>query len=445
MGGCLSASRSLQALLDERYTLRSIDHASLAHYLRADVGVMRSTGLGDPRPIGPYRRWSNGHLVMRRVVQAFPADRALSRTAVLIVDRDHPPRTQYETNLNVVLGDVEVLRVRRPIMVCLIWQYYEQNVFVSGHAALLVVHPVLRQIAPWDPNGYFDTGTDPHHLQTCLDLMGAGYTVVPVDHEYGLRPGFLQGLLEPTGPPSSTEPERGLCVFVSSVVLLCALRFDCPHLWLVARLLEDLVAGMEPTHRRRVAQNLVVTLKRVHLARRPDEVHALLGLCRFPAPRALVTRCGVLDVHSGRPCPLPSTAHSPLCARHLAELDTPCRYRSGSGQGRWRHAEPWPLLAPVPAEGALDVDDLVGSGICLHPGKPACLRAPVAGSSYCRRHRSLWNRRQRQRDRGDEDPGDVPPTKRQQMERWVPRGEWMPSSFWHNPFRSDSYGVLHHP
>ena len=441
------ADHDLPALLERWCGDGNLTVHALLHYLRADLGVLREEGLGDPR----NQRWyTRSPLILERIAYFFPAERVAATAAVMHV---FPDRTAPQHRIVSTLGDV-LARLGphhghgRPVLVPALW-YYEfdrPQRTVTGHAALLVVHPGLRQIVPWDANGYATDDrqgyTHPERLREYLVGAGWSYAVVPMPRAHGSLAGTVQSLLEPSPPlrPSPTVPEEGLCLYVSALVLLCALRFDCPNLWHVADRLVDILGALGHRSRLRVAQNLVVTLQRVHRAHRMTEVAALLGLWRPTSrvPRPCPTRCGLLAGASGGGgdgCPRASSDHSPWCSDHLREV-------FGRQRGRG-----WPAPHRSPRAPWVDADAFDG---CMHGGgggaRPCGVPA-LPGSRLCRRHGSRLGGRPAAAHAGPDDDDDdddggpaPPPTKRAQVSTWPAPWAWMEP--WRLPTPLDGGGVF---
>ena len=253
---------------------------------------------------------------------------------MLIVVQDGTGGTR--SNARDVLGHLPV--VDRPVLVPVNWGVNTVN--NEGHAGLLVVHTASRTFAVWDPSGEAGMSDEmllEGHLHQDANVH---LDLVPgLDHRH--RPA-LQGALEAAlraaagGDDDDAEasdddadhdgaPPRGICMFTTALVLLCALRFDCPNPWFIADAIGVALRRMPPDQVSLVARNLVVAVRDVlRRCRTATAVAGRLGLWRPPLARrrhAAVGVCHVLDLAlDGVICPEPSAARSPLCPDHLARL-----------------------------------------------------------------------------------------------------------------------------
>lgn len=198
-----------------------------------------------------------------------------------------------------------------------------------GHIGLLVVHYPSRSLAVWDPADHRGLGDE-----QLIAAQGLDFDVTP-----GLapRPPVLQALFEPPGQ-APLHP----CMATTTAVLLCALRFRCPHVWRLSETLAVVIRRFTVAQRRHMVRNLAVLVRRGSSARfegagRP--LARLLGLWRGGGGRR-ATRCGVLGAPPSSPsgpCRALSDPRSPLCPGHLAPLLRrwgPGREPGGGGAGR---------------------------------------------------------------------------------------------------------------
>lgn len=164
---------------------------------------------------------------------------------------------------------------------------------VRAHAGITIIDPVNRTFHTWDPAGsivWHQQSLLSRHMNHAPQRTGRPWAS---NHSMQMTRPFIQSVLESTND-GTLAYEHDLCAILSTLVLLCALRFNNHNLWLISDSIVAILLRMNRITRGTFTTNAVWLFRRlINRNTDMDRFLSYIGILH-PRERRTVSKCAIL-------------------------------------------------------------------------------------------------------------------------------------------------------